>query len=93
MVRQRARILSAQRLATGAGASWPEIVAPFEKAAAEGKAWGTPLLVCFALKDMLALVPESKLEECMFELTMEKDTELKRHLESGKAFMPQLICK
>ena len=98
---QRARILSAQRLATGTGASWPEIVALFEKTAAEAEAWGTPLIVVFALKDMLALVPESelgdtaatrsKLEEFMFELSMEKDSPTKRHLESGEAFMPKYL--
>ena len=98
---QRARILSAQRLATGKGAPWPEIAALFEKTAVAGVAWGTPLLVCFALKDMLALVPESelgdaasirsRLEEHMFELTMDQDSPTKRHLESGDAFMPKYL--
>lgn len=99
---QRGRILAAQRLAEGSGAPWSEIVALFEKTAAYGSAWGTPLMVVFALKDMLALVPaaalgdadarrrtQSRLEESLFELTMEKDTALKRHLESGEAYMPR----
>ena len=98
---QRARILSAQRLATGTGAPWSEIVALFEKTASAGQAWGTPLLVCYALKDMLALVPASelgnaaaigsRLEEHMFELTMEQDSSTKRQLESGEAFMPKFL--
>ena len=58
---QRARILAAQRTAKGTGAPWTEIVALFEKTVAEGIAWGAPLIVVFALKDMLALVPASEL--------------------------------
>ena len=96
---QRARILAAQRLAEGKGAPWSEIISLFEKTASECIVWGAPLIVVFALKDMLALVPaseigdvasvRSRLEEYMFELTMETDTELRRHLESGEAFMPK----
>ena len=100
---QRARILAAQRLAEGKGAPWSEIIALFEESASEGAAWGTPLIVVFALKDMLALVPkselrdhasmQSQLEEQIFELTMEEDTALKRHLDSGEAFMPKEMLR
>ena len=100
---QRARILAGQRLAEGKGAPWTEIIALFEESAKEGEAWGTQLIVVFALKDMLALVPkselgdhasmQSRLEELLFELTMEEDTALKRHLDSGEAFMPKDVLR
>jgi len=51
--------------------------------------------VALVLQDMLALCPltaakvnvASRYEEACFELTMETDSPMKRHLESGKPFV------
>ena len=79
--------------AQGAGES-AEAFACFETSCKEAICFGAPLLLALVLQDMLALCPAaagtgnvaSRYEEACFELTMDTDTPLRRHLESREAF-------
>ena len=89
------RILAAQAKASGSR-DFGEIISLLEKGAAEATKFDAPLLVALILQDLLALVPgaalpdradlESRREEVLFDLTMERPSPMKSHLESGKAF-------
>jgi len=71
-------------------ASDSEMVSLLEKAAAAAVAWESPHMASLILQDMLALVDlapaerssvQSRLEESLFECSMELDSPMKRHFE------------
>jgi len=93
----KARILAAKAEAGGASGADPvyaEVASLLERAVAAAAKWEAPLMVALALQDMLALCPEasaktstvSRYEEACFELTMDKPSPMKQHLESGEVF-------
>jgi len=96
----RARILAqhaAKANAPTSSAEYAEAAQLFEKAAAAAVVWESPTMVALALQDYLALVPAAKVngdiksrwEEAVFDVTMETDTPMRRHIESGDAFPPK----
>ena len=94
----RGRILGQRAQAQKKGeadAMWEEVQAMFENAHEGAKKIESPLMEALALQDMIALCPQasvsksnaaSRYEEACFELTLDTDTPLKRHLDSGATF-------
>jgi len=93
----KAPILAAKAKAGGAPGADPvyaEVASLLERAVTAAAKWEAPLMVALALQDMVALCPEasaktnagSRYEEACFELTMESDSPMKQHLESGEVF-------
>jgi len=89
----KGRALTAITKTQGSGES-AEAFACFEESCKDAISLGSPLLLALVLQDMLVLCPAaagkgnvaSRYEEACFELTMDTDTPLRRHLESREAF-------
>ena len=86
---QKGRILAARAKAQGPrdGNAVEQIEALFERAIAEGQGrFGSPLMAALGLKELIVLNPQdmkrqSRYQECVFELTMDTDTPLRKCLE------------
>ena len=80
----------------------PQVIVELEQSVAKAQAFNSPLMVALSLKEIIAALAatqqssqsgsqklqaaQSRLEEVLFEMTMEEQTELKKHLESGSSW-------
>jgi len=90
---QKGRILAARAKASLANTSlMGEATSAFERALREAEQVGSPLMIALVMKELKDICPKDKVgertqyqsryEESLFDLTMERDTELRRFLES-----------